>query len=177
MKVTSESDLGMAGLEVPGAVMPRHRSETGMAPGRTHARAARWARRYGWVAYWLAFAAWTLNEARYPGFVPNPETVPYPWAAALFTCTLLFAQTAALNSLLRPLHATGSWRRVAAASGLALLFAAVSLVTMWTDMPGYYYAPRLFALVNVLVVPLVGAVLAFRPTRPAAEAGEPEAVA
>jgi hypothetical protein len=33
---------------------------------------------------------------------------------------------------------------------------------MVTDMPGYYYAPYLFALVNVAVVPIVGTALMLR---------------
>jgi len=44
---------------------------------------------YAWVAYWLGFAGFTLNAARYPGLVANPTGVPYPWAAALLTCALL----------------------------------------------------------------------------------------
>ena len=76
-------------------------------------------------------------------------------------CMLLGVETAALNATLRPLSATRSWRRVAGASGLALVFAVLSLVTTVTDMPGYHYTPGLFALANVIVVPLVGAVLTF----------------
>lgn len=117
-------------------------------------------RRFGWIAYWLVLASYTLAAARNPGFVRNPDLVPYPWKAALVTCLFLGLQTAALNATLRPLRATRSWRRVATASGLALLFAALSLVTTVTDMPGYYYVPGLFALTNVVVVPLIGVVLA-----------------
>jgi hypothetical protein len=131
----------------------------GMASMERTSTVSRWVRRYGWIAYWLVFASYTLGAARNPGFVRNPESVPYPWAAAMLTCVFLGAQTAALNATLRPLSATGSWRRVAAASGLALVFAVLSLITTVTDMPGYYYAPGLFALANVIVVPLVGAVL------------------
>jgi hypothetical protein len=112
------------------------------------------------VAYWLAFAAFTLDAARNPGFVMHPEEVPYPWGAALTTVALLGVQTAALNAVLMPLRTTRSWRRVAGASALAFLFALLSVVTAVTDMPGYYYAPELFALTNLFVVPLLG--LAFQ---------------
>src|SRR5262245_22568831 len=86
-------------------------------------RAGSWLRDYGWVAYWLAFAAFTLNAARNPGFVMNPDEVPYPWGAALGTVALLGLQTAGLNATLRPLSTNRSWRRVAGASALAFLFA------------------------------------------------------
>jgi len=86
-----------------------------------------WARRYGWVAYWPVFVAYTLDAARDPGFVMDPEAAPYPWTAALQTCALLGAQTAALNATLRPMRSRPSWRRVAVASGLALGFAVLSL--------------------------------------------------
>jgi len=119
-------------------------------------------RRFGWIAYWLAFVVYTLDAARDPGLVTNPESVSYPWPAALFTCLLFGLQTAALNATLRPLSPTPSWQRVVGASGLALLFAALSLLTTVTDMPGYYYSPGLFALTNVIVVPLVGIILVSR---------------
>ena len=90
-------------------------------------------------------------------------------------CAVLGVQAAALNAALRPLGDRPTWRRVGAASGLAVLFAALSLPTMVTDMPGYYYAPYLFALVNVAVVPIVGTALMLRsahadtgPSAPAA---------
>jgi hypothetical protein len=132
---------------------------------QTTSRAALWTRRYGWVAYRLVFVALTLDAARSPGFVPHRETVPYPWAPALLTCALLGAQTAALNAVLGPSSANQSWKRVASASTLALLFAALSVVTMVTDMPGYYYTPGLFALTNMFVVPMVGTMLVRHPLR------------
>ena len=134
-------------------------------------------RRYGWVAYWLAFVAFTLDAAGHPGFVRYPERVPYPWAAALLMCVLLGAQTAGLNAILNPRGAAPSWTRVKAASGLAVLFALVSVVTTVTDMPGYYYAPSAFALVNVIVVPAVGSLLVWtrRPDEAAADSGAPAA--
>ena len=146
--------------------MPRRLTTDGMAPIRGSSSIIFLVRRYGWIAYWLVFVVYTLSAARNPGFVRNPESVPYPWRAALLTCVLLGLETAALNATLRPLSATHSWRRVAGASGLALVLALLSLSTAFSDMPGYYYAPGLFALVNVIVVPLAGAVLVFtqRPT-------------
>ena len=126
-------------------------------------RALSWLGRYGWVIYWSAFAVFTLNAARYPGFVPHPETAPYPWVGALVTCALLAAQCAALNATLRPVATTRSWRRVVTASGLALLFGVLSTTMFSSDMPGYYDAPVLFAVANVVLVPLVGAVLVLRP--------------
>jgi hypothetical protein len=72
-------------------------------------------------------------------------------------------KTAALNARLRPPSAAQSWRRVAGASGLVLAFAVVSLITFVTDMPGYYYASGVFALTNVIVVPIVGSLLVLHP--------------
>lgn len=113
-------------------------------------------RRYGWVAYWLAFAAYTLDAARSPGLVAHPEAVPYPWTQTLVICALLGGEAAALNAMLRPLGDAPTWRRVVAASALAVLFAAGALVMTVTDMPGYFYVPTVFAISNVVVVPLVG---------------------
>lgn len=158
--------------------MPQQLTNDGMAPIHTSPRVGLWARRYGWLAYWFVFAAYTLYAARNPAFVLDPKTAaPYPWVAALVTCALLGAQTAALNAMLRPLSGTRSWQRVAAATGLAVVFAALTLITTVTDMPGYYYAPGLFAAANMFVVPIVGAVLALRPTRAAAEACSSDAAA
>lgn len=126
-------------------------------------RVLSWLGRYGWIAYWLLFVAYTLSAAREPGLLgPNAKDVPYPWRSALLTCAVLGLQTAALNATLRPLASTRSWQHVAIAFGLAVFFAALSAAPVVTDMPGYYYTPIVFALTNVVAVPLVGAILVLR---------------
>lgn len=157
--------------------MPQQLTKGGMATIMTHLRLGPFLRRYGWVGYWLVFAALTLDVARNPGFVPHPEAVPYPWVPALVTVALLGVQAAGLNATLRPLSTTRSWRRVAAASGLALVFALLTLASLATDMPGYEYPPKLFALANVLVVPAAGAVLTLYPVGSNEAASSPDAAA
>jgi len=118
--------------------------------------------RLGWLTYWFAFSVFTLLAARRPGFVPHPESVPYPWAAALIMCGFLGLQTAALSSVLSPLRERRSWRRVVGASVLALLFGLAGTATFVSDMPGYFAGPLLFAATNVIVVPIIALALATR---------------
>ena len=74
-------------------------------------------------------------------------------------CGVIGFQIGALNVALVPLRVAPTWRRVRNATGLSVLFAALSLATMVTDMPGYYYAPLFVALTNVVVVPVMGIAL------------------
>ena len=119
--------------------------------------------RYGWIVYWLLFVVHILYVSRDPGLVGPNAKHGSPWGPTVLTCGILGAQTAALNATLRPVSSTRSWQQVAIASGLALLFAVLSMAGMRTDMPGYYYTPALFALSNLVVVPLAGATLVLRP--------------
>src|SRR4051812_34807599 len=94
------------------------------------------ARRYGWVAYWLLHVGLALDASRFPGYVPDRASVPYPWMEALLTCVPLFGFCAALQAIIGPETFNRSWRRLAVASVLLLVLPA----RVWNlmDMPGYY---------------------------------------
>lgn len=121
--------------------------------------------RYGLLLLWLAFAPIIAIAARNPGFVPNPEAVPYPWRAALVTWGLLGLQSAVLFWLTR------SPRRLPVAFGLALLLLVGSLVATPTDMPRYEYVPGQYHLVLVIGLGLVWATRTMTSRRMSRESG------
>jgi hypothetical protein len=121
--------------------------------------------RYGLPLLWLGFAPIIAIAARHPGLVPNPETAPYPWRAALLTWGLLGLESAVLFWLVRSL------RRLPVAFGLALLLLVGSLVATPTDMPGYEYVPGRYHLVLVVSLGLAWATHAVSRRRNKPESG------
>lgn len=102
--------------------------------------------RYWLLLLWLGFAPITAEAARHPGFVPHPETVPYPWRAALETWGILGIESAAFYLILR------LRRGIPIAFGIALLLLIASVLTMVTDMPGYSYVPAQYHLGLVAIL-------------------------
>jgi hypothetical protein len=128
-----------------------------------------WLRRYGLAAYWLVYAILTLDWARHPGFVPDPESVPYPWGAVFVTWGVVAVAVGILYAILRPPTFHQSWGRL----GGALLFTAgltlLAAMTFLSDMPGYYYVPHLFSFFTLLGLLLLAGALTLRrlvPRRP-----------
>jgi hypothetical protein len=74
-----------------------------------------WLRRYGLSAWWLVFASITIDWARSPGFVDNPQSVPYPWGGVVITWTILAVETGILYAILRPPTFVGTRGRLGAA--------------------------------------------------------------
>jgi hypothetical protein len=105
-------------------------------------------KRYWPLLLWIAFAPITAEAARNPGFVPNPESVPYSWGAALLTWARLGIEAGIFTLVLR------SGRRLPLAFALAAVLFFLSMVFYVTDMPGYSYVPGRFhlALVTILGV-------------------------
>jgi hypothetical protein len=103
-------------------------------------------RGYGLLFSWLAFGPITANAARNPGYVLHPETVPYPWSAAVMTWGILGLETAVVYLILR------SPRRLPIALSLVALLFTGSVLTTVTDMAGYYYVPTLYHLVLLLTL-------------------------
>ena len=99
-------------------------------------------RRYGLLVLWLAFAPLTAIAARQPGFVHNPETVLYPWIAALLTWGIL-----GIESALFYYFVVRSARGIRFAFLIAALLMVACAVTTVTDMPGYYYVPLRYQFV------------------------------
>lgn len=110
----------------------------------------RFLRRYWLGLYGVTFAIFTLYAATFPGFVGNPEAVPYPWIGVLYTWVIIAALTFAFHRVLKPLAFLRSWKRLALAIAIASGLVAISIVMMITDQPGYYYVPMLFSFITFL---------------------------
>ena len=110
------------------------------------------------LALWIICAAVTLPMARSPGFVLQPESVPYPWGAVVITWILLALEAVVLRAVLRPARPGRLWiRLLASLVGLGILLLGVLQLGL-TDQPGYSYVPGLFALLGLLLVCLFGLV-------------------
>ena len=111
-----------------------------------------------WIAasLWVVCAMLTLPAARAPGLVPDPNAVPYPWAAVVETWILLAFQAALLRVILRPARPGRIWiRLLACVAGVTLVL--LSLVQLGTtDFPGYTYMPALFSVMAALIVCILG---------------------
>ena len=96
--------------------------------------------RYGLLLLWLMFGPILANAARSPGFVTDPDSVPYPLGAALVTWGILGIESLIIQFILR---LTGGLQ---IAFSLCALLLVGGVVTTVTDMPGYYYVPTLYQL-------------------------------
>jgi hypothetical protein len=86
--------------------------------------------------YWLAFALYAADAARYSGFVVHRQMAAYSWVGLVGTWVNLALEVALLRSLLRPVTFARSWGRLAAALGVYAVLGVLSAVTFATDMPG-----------------------------------------
>ena len=114
-------------------------------------------KKYWLVLLWLAFGPITADAARNPGFVLDPDAVPYPWLAALFTWARLGVECAVFFLILR------SGRRLPWAVALAAILFFLSIMLWVTDMPGYHYVPAQFHFVLLLLLGLVWVAKALKP--------------
>lgn len=116
----------------------------------------------GFALYWLFFAVLAVFAARDPGFVGQPELVPYPWLGLVFTWEILAALVAIFYFILKPAFVRGSTSRLGAAFALSLVMIIASILTMITDMPGLYYVPHYFSLLTFLILLVISAFRAGR---------------
>src|SRR4051812_33087229 len=72
-------------------------------------------RRYGLAAYWLLFALYSTNAARYSGFDAPRPAAPYPWVGLVATWVDLALEVALLRWILRPRTFDRSLERLATA--------------------------------------------------------------
>src|SRR4051812_24657860 len=101
-------------------------------------------RRYGFFAYWFAFAAYTAYLAKSPGLMIHPERWTFPWKSVLFIWALLAVLIGALHLILRPLTYRRSWGRLGSAAIYAAVLMLLGILTVATDMPGHFYIPAIF---------------------------------
>jgi uncharacterized integral membrane protein len=119
-------------------------------------------RKYGLVAYWLAFALYTTYMAQFPGLVRDLSRWRYPWSAVIVVWFLLAVFVAILHSILRPMTYRRSWGRLAGACAYSAALFVLGVLSIVTDAPGYYYVPAVFSVVTAgvmtaLVLVTVGA--------------------
>jgi hypothetical protein len=122
-------------------------------------------RRYGLAVYWLVFALYASDAARYSGYVAHRRTASYPWAGLVATWVDLALEIAFLGWILRPRTFDQSWGRLAAALGVYAVLAVLSAGTFVTDLPGYSYVPGQFHMltfVGLFVFALVTAACSSR---------------
>ena len=124
-----------------------------------HTQWRTWLSRYGLLAWWLIFAVLTLRAGRYPGLVRDPATAPYPWRGVMITLVLLAVETGILYGILRPRTFNKAWGRFAIAATYLFALVALGFATTFTDMPGYYYMPAIFAIGTFIGLIVVGLVI------------------
>lgn len=122
-------------------------------------------RRYGLAVYWLLFALYTSEAARYSGYVTHRQTAPYPWAGLVATWVKLALEVAFLRWILRPRTFDRSWGRLAAALGVYAVLAVLSAGTFVNDLPGYYYVPGQFHMLTFVGLFVFTLVTAARSSR------------
>ena len=111
-------------------------------------RAASLIRKYGLAIYWFAFAAYTTYMAQFPGLIAHPEHWSYPWRAVLVVWALLGILIGVLYFILRPATYRHSWGRLIGALIYSAILLAFGILSVVTDMPGYYYVPAMFSVVT-----------------------------
>jgi len=115
-------------------------------------RAASYFRRYALIAYWLAFALYTLYMAQFPGLVYPPRPFEYPFRAVMMVWVLLAALIGILYLIIRPSTYQQSWGRLFAALVYSAVLLVLGVLSVVTDMPGYYYVFAVFTVVTMVVV-------------------------
>jgi len=105
-------------------------------------------RKYGLVAYWLAFALYTTYMAQFPGLVRDPSRWRYPWSALIVVWSLLAVLVGILYLIIRPMTYRRSWGRLAGACAYSAALLILGLLSIVTDAPGFYYVPAVFSIVT-----------------------------
>jgi len=111
----------------------------------------------GFALYWLLFAVLALFAAQNPGFVGNPDLVPFPWFGLFITWAVLAVLVSIFYFILKPAFVRGSASRLGVAFALSVAMVIGSILTMVTDMPGLYYMPHYFSLLTFLILLVISA--------------------
>lgn len=106
------------------------------------------------AALWLLGVAGAVASGWSHGFVPPKlrATLPYEWRGVLFACAVMGVEALALYGLLFRLRRWGRLRRTLAALALFLALATYGVLTVVTDMPGWYYVNGVWTLFMLLVL-------------------------
>ncbi len=106
----------------------------------------------GFMIYWLFFAVLSVYSAKDPGYVINPELIPFPWLALVFVWVLLAILITSLYLVLKPVFLYNSVSRLLIVFAISCTLTFTCIFTMNTDMPGLYYIPQNFLLVTLLIL-------------------------
>jgi len=117
-------------------------------------------RKYSFVAYWAAFAVYTLDQAQYPGLIAYPDQWTHPWEAVFVVWGMLGVLIGTFYMILRPMSFHWSWGRLLVALILGAVLLVCGIASVVTDMPGYYYVPAMFSLVTMVLLVLFALTLA-----------------
>jgi hypothetical protein len=82
----------------------------------------------------------------------NPEEWRYPWGAAIVVWILVGVFISILYLILRPVTYNFSWGRLVSALTYSALLLMAGLASVGTDLPGYYYVPAQFAIINMALI-------------------------
>ncbi len=116
--------------------------------------------KYSFIAYWAAFAVYTLDQAQLPGLVAYPEQWTYPWKAVFVVWGLIGILVCIFYLILRPKSFHWSWGRLFLALFLGVVLLGCGIASIVTDMPGYYYVPAMFSFVTMVLLVLFALTLA-----------------
>ena len=106
------------------------------------------------AAMWLLGVAGAVLSGWSHGYVEPRirDSLPYEWPGVLFACAVMGVEALALHVLLFRLKRWGRIRRTLAALGLFVALSAFDVLTVVTDMPGWYYVSRVWTLFKLLVI-------------------------
>jgi len=116
--------------------------------------ATAFARKYGLIFYWAAFAGFAAYAATKPGYMPTSLRALYPYAYPWRGLFMMWGLLAVFVWILywiiqknpRP------WRRICVAFLYSLTLLVVCFLSLATDLPGLAYVPLLFSLVTFIGV-------------------------
>jgi hypothetical protein len=106
------------------------------------------------AAMWLLGVAGAICSGWSHGYV-TPRlraSLPYEWPGVLWACAVMGLEALALHAVLFRLRRWGRLRRTLLAVGLFGALSAYDILTIVTDMPGWYYVSRAWSLFMLLVL-------------------------
>ena len=106
------------------------------------------------AAMWLFGVGGAILSGWSHGYVEPRlrESLPYEWPGVLWACAVMGVEAFALHALLFRLKRWGRLRRTLLAVGLFTVLSAYDILTIVTDMPGWYYASRAWTPFMLLVL-------------------------
>ena len=119
-------------------------------------------RRFGLILYWLIFAVYAAQEARYAAPVRNQVEVGYQWGSVIVVWIALAIAVFQLHRIIDPKNYSPSSPRFGKAFGFSLLLIPVFFVLFEArGLPPVMDIPMVFAIVTAIVALICAAVETF----------------